>query len=157
MTISEAQRLELYLGLQKVLGDDMANTMMNHLPPSGWGDVARVSDFNPVKMQIHGIEKQIDGVERRMDGFDRRLDGFEQRIDVLDQRLDGLERRIDLLDRRMDGLEHRMDRIEQKMNGLEVQMGKLNSSLKVLIGGVLTVSTAIIILLIQLNMNISQL
>ena len=150
MTISEAQRLELYLGLQKVLGDDMANTMMNHLPPSGWGDVARVSDFNPVKMQIHGIEKQIDGLERRMDGF-------EQRIDVLDQRMDGLERRIDLLDRRMDGLEHRMDRIEQKMDGLEVQMGKLNSSLKVLIGGVLTVSTAIIILLIQLNMNISQL
>ena len=143
MTISEAQRLELYLGLQKVLGDDMANTMMNHLPPSGWGDVARVSDFNPVKMQIHGIEKQIDGLE--------------QRIDVLDQRMDGLEHRIDLLDRRMDGLEHRMDRIEQKMNGLEVQMGKLNSSLKVLIGGVLTVSTAIIILLIQLNMNISQL
>jgi hypothetical protein len=143
MTISEAQRLELYLGLQKVLGDDMANTMMNHLPPSGWGDVARVSDFNPVKMQIHGIEKQIDGLE--------------QRIDVLDQRMDGLEHRIDLLDRRMDGLEHRMDHIEQKMNGLEVQMGKLNSSLKVLIGGVLTVSTAIIILLIQLNMNISQL
>ena len=122
MTISEAQRLELYLGLQKVLGDDMANTMMNHLPPSGWGDVARVSDFNPVKMQIHGIEKQIDG-----------------------------------LDRRMDGLEHRTDRIEQKIDGPEVQMGKLNSSLKVLIGGVLTVSTAIIILLIQLNMNISQL
>ena len=150
MTISEAQRLELYLGLQKVLGDDMANTIMNHLPPSGWGDVARVSDFNPVKMQIHGIEKQIDGLERR-------LDGFEQRIDVLDQRMDGLERRIDLLDRRMDNLEHRMDRIEQKMNGLEVQMGKLNSSIKVLIGGVLTVSTAIIILLIQLNMNISQL
>ena len=143
MTISEAQRLELYLGLQKVLGDDMANTMMNHLPPSGWGDVARVSDFNPVKMQIHGIEK--------------RIDGLEQRIDVLDQRMDGLEHRIDLLDRRMDGLEHRMDHIEQKMNGLEVQMGKLNSSLKVLIGGVLTVSTAIIILLIQLNMNISQL
>ncbi len=143
MTISEAQRLELYLGLQKVLGDDMANTMMNHLPPSGWGDVARVSDFNPVKMQIHGIEKQIDGLE--------------QRIDVLDQRMDGLERRIDLLDRRMDGLEHRMDRIELKMDGLEVQMGKLNSSFKVLIGGVLTVSTAIIILLIQLNMNISQL
>ena len=143
MTISEAQRLELYLGLQKVLGDDMANTMMNHLPPSGWGDVARVSDFNPVKMQIHGIEKQIDGLE--------------QRIDVLDQRMDGLEHRIDLLDRRMDGLEHRTDRIEQKIDGPEVQMGKLNSSLKVLIGGVLTVSTAIIILLIQLNMNISQL
>ena len=122
MTISEAQRLELYLGLQKVLGDDMANTMMNHLPPSGWGDVARVSDFNPVKMQIHGIEKQIDG-----------------------------------LDRRMDGLDQRMDRIEQRMDGLEVQMGKLNNSLKVLIGGALIVSTAIIILLIQLNMNISQL
>lgn len=33
----------------------------------------------------------------------------------------------------------------------------MNGTMKVLIGGVLTVSVALVVLLIQLNMNISQL
>jgi len=33
----------------------------------------------------------------------------------------------------------------------------MNGTMKVLIGGVLTVSAALVVLLIQLNMNISQL
>ena len=70
MAISEAQRFELHLGLQKVLGDDMANTLMEHLPPSGWSDVVRVDQLSEVEKRL---TSRIDGLERRMDSFDGRL------------------------------------------------------------------------------------
>jgi curli biogenesis system outer membrane secretion channel CsgG len=87
MTISEAQRFDMQLGLRSHLGDDVANILMEHLPPSGWSDVARKQDI----------------VEIRND------------------------------------------------------LSRINGTLKVIIGGVLTVSAAIIVLLIQLNQNISSL
>ena len=65
----------------------MANILMEHLPPSGWSDVARKQDI----------------VEIRKD------------------------------------------------------LTRINGTLKVIIGGALTVSAAIIVLLIQLNQNISSL
>ena len=77
MAISEAQRFELHLGLQKVLGDDMANTFMEHLPPSGWSDVVRHHDLDQfrtlVDARFERVERRIDGLERRMDAFDGRL------------------------------------------------------------------------------------
>ena len=77
MAISEAQRFELHLGLQKVLGDDMANTLMEHLPPSGWSDVVRVDQLSEVERRIN---IRIDMLEHRMDGFDRRMDAFDSRL-----------------------------------------------------------------------------
>ena len=59
MTITEAERFAMHVELRKVLGDDVANTVMEHLPPAGWADVARKSD--------------VEVVERRLDGLDRKL------------------------------------------------------------------------------------
>ena len=87
LAISEAQRFDMQVGLRSHLGDDVANILMEHLPPSGWSDVARKQDI----------------VEIRKD------------------------------------------------------LTRINGTLKVIIGGVLTVSAAIIVLLIQLNQNISSL
>ena len=72
----------------------MANILMEHLPPSGWSDVARKQDFEPINHRIGNIEKELT---------------------------------------------------------------RINGTLKAIIGGVLTVSAAIIVLLIQLNQNISSL
>ena len=77
MAISEAQRFELHLGLQKVLGDAMANTLMEHLPPSGWSDVVRVDQLAEVERRLN---IRIDMLEHRMDGFDRRMDAFDSRL-----------------------------------------------------------------------------
>ena len=82
MSISEAERFDMQVGLRSHLGDHVANILMEHLPPSGWSDVAR-------KQDVADIHKELTRI--------------------------------------------------------------------VIIGGVLTVSAAIIVLLIQLNQNISSL
>ncbi|CAB4604558.1 unannotated protein [freshwater metagenome] len=94
MTISEAARFDMQVGLRSHLGEDVANILMEHLPPSGWSDVARKQDLEQVIFRVSNIEKEL---------------------------------------------------------------SRINGTLKVIIGGVITVSAAIIVLLIQLNQNISSL
>ena len=80
MAITEHERLEMHLGLRKVLGDDVANTLMEHLPPSGWGDVARKYD---VSMATDLINIRIDSLDRRMDVIDKRMDTIERRLTIV--------------------------------------------------------------------------
>ena len=52
MAINEAQRFEMHLGLRNTLGDVVANSLMEHLPPSGWSDVARTADLNRLETEM---------------------------------------------------------------------------------------------------------
>lgn len=109
MSVSETQRLEMYLELRKVLGDNVADTLIEHLPPSGWGDVARVKD--------------LDHVEQRL--FDH--------ISHIEKELTG-----------------RITHVEQRLKGI-------TGTLWVLIGSMVTISSALLVMMIQLNASISRL
>ena len=39
MTITNERRHDLHTRLEQVLGPEEATTLMDHLPPVGWGDV----------------------------------------------------------------------------------------------------------------------
>lgn len=59
MTVSEAQRFEMRLGLRNILGDEVANSLMEHLPPSGWSDVARTGDIDRIEARIDRLEADM--------------------------------------------------------------------------------------------------
>jgi len=46
MAITEDQRHDLYEGLIQLLGREKATTLMEHLPPVGWADVATKRDLD---------------------------------------------------------------------------------------------------------------
>lgn len=46
MAITEETRNDLYQGLAEALGKQKATTLMEHLPPGGWGDVATKQDLH---------------------------------------------------------------------------------------------------------------
>ena len=94
MSISEQDRFEMHLELKRLMGDAVAETLMRHLPPSGWGDVARKHDLDALSRQVDVLEqrldKRIDGLEERMN---RRFGDLETH---LNRRIDGLERRLNM-------------------------------------------------------------
>ena len=59
MSTTESKRLQLHLTLKEVLGDNMADTLMDHLPPTGWADVARKDDVLRLERQLTGIERRL--------------------------------------------------------------------------------------------------
>jgi hypothetical protein len=76
MTIDERTRHDLFVKLEGILGADDANTLMEHLPPVGWADVA--------------TKRDLDNLETRVDA---RFDAFEYRLKHhLEERLGAQQR-----------------------------------------------------------------
>lgn len=62
MPIEERERHRLHERLDEVLGPEEAVTLMEHLPPVGWADVARRSDLD----QLEGrLESRFDATLHR--------------------------------------------------------------------------------------------
>ncbi|MFM8626601.1 MAG: hypothetical protein ACKOCC_06595 [Actinomycetota bacterium] len=131
MTISEERRFEMHLALQRVLGDDVANTVMDHLPPSGWNDLVRARDI--VEMEL------------RLDG---RSDDLETRVTT---RIDTLEARLDA---RIDGMEARFS---THLTILEERIAHLNGRLNVSITVGLGILTAILAIQVQTLLSVASL
>ena len=89
MSVTERARHELHERLVELMGRDHAETLMEHLPPTGWGDVATKAD--------------LDHLEARID----------HRFESLEQHIDALEERIEL---RMEAQEHRLERAVAEKN-----------------------------------------
>ena len=59
--VSDHDRLELYEALERRLGHGPAATMMELLPPVGWGDVARRSDLVAIRGEIVELRSELKG------------------------------------------------------------------------------------------------
>lgn len=53
VALSEAQRFELHLELKRILGDDVADNLMEYLPPTSWSDVARKRDIDVIERRLN--------------------------------------------------------------------------------------------------------
>jgi chaperonin cofactor prefoldin len=99
----------MHLELRKVLGDEVGNTVMEHLPPRGWGDVARTVEVTHVSERLIQAENN--------------------------------------LALRIDHLSARIDHIETRLQGI-------TNTLRLMIGSMVTISAAIIVMLVQINQNL---
>jgi hypothetical protein len=81
MAISEASRHEMHRKLEEVLGAQVANTVMEHLPPVGWADVATKRDLDALSVLF---ETKLDAQSLL---FEARLDAGLARVsaDVSDR------------------------------------------------------------------------
>jgi hypothetical protein len=59
MAVDEGRRHQLYRRLEEVLGQDEAGTLMEHLPPAGWTDVARRSDIEALRREMVHLEDRL--------------------------------------------------------------------------------------------------
>jgi hypothetical protein len=53
--VDDRTRLQLHRRLEEVLGVEEANTLMDHLPPVGWRDVATKQDLSLVTADIAAL------------------------------------------------------------------------------------------------------
>lgn len=60
MTISEESRHRLYGRLEEVLGEEQAATLMQHLPPVGWADVATRRDLEHFAIELRAEMASFD-------------------------------------------------------------------------------------------------
>ena len=87
MTVSESARYEMHKELRTRLGEPVADTLMEHLPPSGWSDVARTSDLQLVKGDLEHLRGDLNhlrgDLELLRDDMNTRFSLVEKRIDSI--------------------------------------------------------------------------
>ena len=70
MSISQAKRTELHQELREKLTVDTADTLMEHLPPGGWGEVATKSDIAKLSAETQAefalVRKDLQLLEVRL-------------------------------------------------------------------------------------------
>ncbi len=66
MALSESDRFELHLGLQKILGEPLATTFMENVPPSGWSEVAQKSDLANLTIDLERVKEDVNRVDRKL-------------------------------------------------------------------------------------------
>jgi hypothetical protein len=79
MAVSEYERTQLFNWFEEHLGKERASTMMNLLPPVGWGDVATRRDLELLEERLdHRFDHRFDRVDARIDRIEVRLDGIAE-------------------------------------------------------------------------------
>jgi hypothetical protein len=71
MAVSEYERTQLFNWFEEHMGRERATTMMNLLPPVGWGDVATRRDLEVLEERI---DSRFALVEQRLDSMATRAD-----------------------------------------------------------------------------------
>ena len=59
MPVDERSRHRLYLKLEEVLGPEEAGTLMSHLPPTGFSDVATKDDLRVLRSDLESLEHRL--------------------------------------------------------------------------------------------------
>jgi tetrahydromethanopterin S-methyltransferase subunit G len=103
-------------GLRTHVGEAVANTLMEHLPPGGWYDVARTGDIDRVREDVSLLRLEVSNLRADIIGLHNRIDGIDIRIDRLEARIDGLDAKFtDRIDRLEARLDDRIDTLTQKI------------------------------------------
>ncbi|MGI8983498.1 MAG: hypothetical protein ACR2HM_03030 [Acidimicrobiales bacterium] len=110
MAVDERSRHALYSRLEDVLGPDAATTLIEHLPPVGWADVATKGDLATLEERI---ELRFDRVDDRFARVDDRFARVDDRFAQVDERFDRVDERFDRVDERFDRVDERFDHMEE--------------------------------------------
>ena len=97
MPSSEAERFTLHQTLRSLMPEAVADTLMSHLPPSGWSDIARQADLDAQSLRFDRIDAKFVEIDARFDRIDARLDQIDARLDRIDSRLDRIDAKFDEL------------------------------------------------------------
>ena len=106
MVVDERSRHELYRRLEEVLGPEAATTLIEHLPPAGWADVATKHDLSALEGRI---DLRFTRVDDRFTAMDER---FDERFQLIDERFQGLGERFKGLE---EGVNWRFDSLDDRV------------------------------------------
>lgn len=93
MQITEADRLDMLAELRRCHGERIGDIIVEHLPPAGWGDLARQIDISRLEQRIDASDlaraQDFARLERRIEASDLAHQADIARLEREIARLDG--------------------------------------------------------------------
>ena len=114
MAISEVARLEMLTGLRTCLGTSVADTLIEHLPPGGWCDIARTSDLESLRRDL---QDKLDWLRE-----DTKLVRIELREEMNNLRIELREAMNNLRIELREDMNNLRIELREEMNNLRVEL-----------------------------------
>ncbi|CAN5852932.1 hypothetical protein BH23ACT10_BH23ACT10_29670 [soil metagenome] len=128
MAVDERARHELHGRLDDVLGADAAGTLMEHLPPTGWGDVV-TRDYLTAQLDSRfgefsrGMDARFGTMNREMDARFAAVTGeMNGRFAEMDGRFAEIDIRFERVDARFAVMEARFDAVDERFSTVEAMI-----------------------------------
>ena len=118
MPSSEAERFTLHQTLRSLMPEAVADTLMSHLPPTGWSDIARQADLDAQNLRFDRIDTKFVEIDARFDRIDAKFAEIDKKFVEIDARFDRIDARLDHIDARLDRIDTRLDRIDARFDEL---------------------------------------
>ncbi|MDA0371197.1 MAG: hypothetical protein O3C62_00895 [Actinomycetota bacterium] len=133
MTSREQRRFRLRAALGEQLGDEVAEDLMDSLPPFDWTHIATKDDIRRLEQRFDGVDYRFDNVDQRFRLMDQR---FEEQIRLMNQRFELTNTRLDSVKQRFVLMDERFDLLETKLGVkmLRLSVGSTITSVGVLAG-----------------------
>ncbi len=69
--------------MRGLMPEAVADTLMSHLPPTGWSDIARKADIDAQNLRFDRIDAKFVEIDARFDRIDARFDRIDAKFDEL--------------------------------------------------------------------------
>jgi len=157
MTVTDRMRTDLHGCLDGLMGNEMADIMMELLPPVGWGEVVRRQDVAQMRSDLHSeivglrVELKIEIAEVRAELKAEIADvRAELKAEIADVRA---ELKAEIADVRADVTELRTEvrLLAGQVQSLANDIKRLNRTMTALTGGVITFGVMVITMLFQVS------
>ena len=111
MPSSEAERFTLHQTLRSLMPEAVADTLMSHLPPTGWSDIARKADIDAQNLRFDRIDAKFVEIDARFDRIDAKFVEIDKKFVEIDARFDRIDTRFDRIDTRFDRIDAKFDEL----------------------------------------------
>lgn len=130
MPITDKQRFDLHAALRRVLGEELGDVMIEHLPPVGWADVALSRDVAAVRSDIDSLRRDVNDLKNDVNNLKSDIRAVRSDMDVLRHEL--------------------REELHRELSGIR-------TSIRVLTGAMITIAAAMLGVMVQINVSIAQL
>ncbi|MEQ8842232.1 MAG: hypothetical protein RIB98_14710 [Acidimicrobiales bacterium] len=143
MPIDEPVRLRLHRRLSELLDAELADAMMESMPPMRWDQLATKDDIDRLDARTERIERTLVDHGERFEQLTKHGDHLENRIDALGERVENrtsalgerLESQIDALGERIENRTNAFgERIDALGERLDAQLHGFSGELALLEG-----------------------
>ncbi len=129
MPSSEAERFTLHQTLRSLMPEAVADTLMSHLPPTGWSDIARQADLDAQSLRFDRIDTKFAEIDARFDRIDAKFVEIDVRFDRIDAKFVEIDKKFVEIDARFDRIDAKFVEIDKKFVEIDARFDRIDARL----------------------------
>ena len=129
MPSSEAERFTLHQTLRSLMPEAVADTLMSHLPPTGWSDIARTADIDAQNLRFDRIDAKFVEIDARFDRIDAKFVEIDARFDRIDAKFVEIDKKFVEIDARFDRIDAKFVEIDKKFVEIDARFDRIDARL----------------------------